>query len=290
MPRKGERAELDDRLRSKGFRVDEFGLESHVPDSYKRKGYYKICLIQGEGIVHYTDRSMEVSGATLFFGNPHIPYAWAARSGGLTGYTCQFLAEYLKGFERPEGLQESSLFKIGGTPIFSLNDEQRDSVAAIFRRMIAEQGSDYVFKDDLIRNYINLIMHEALKMQPADQFFKSRSALSRISAVFLELLERQFPANDPWDPLILRSPHEFARYLCIHVNYLNRAVKTITGKTTTEIIADRIIVEAKALLQKTTMPIGDISSALGFESPTYFNNFFKRMTGHPPTAFRSGKV
>jgi AraC-like DNA-binding protein len=74
--------------------------------------------------------------------------------------------------------------------------------------------------------------------------------------------------------------------LHVHVNYLNSAVKKVTGKPTTGHIADRIISEAKALLQHTDWSISEIAYALGFEYPTYFNNFFKKKTGEIPKAVR----
>ena len=43
--------------------------------------------------------------------------------------------------------------------------------------------------------------------------------------------------------------------------------------------AERIVTEAKALLQHTDWNISDIAYSLGFEDPNYFNNFFKRLTG-----------
>ena len=71
-------------------------------------------------------------------------------------------------------------------------------------------------------------------------------------------------------------------HLHVHVNYLNRAVKEVTGKSTTTHITERIVSEAKALLQHTAWNIADIAYALGFEYPTYFNNFFKRANWNKP--------
>jgi len=76
----------------------------------------------------------------------------------------------------------------------------------------------------------------------------------------------------------------------VHVNYLNRAVKEVTGKPTTAHISERIISEAKALLQHTSWNIADIAYALGFEYSSYFNNYFKRMTGTNPTLLRVQEV
>lgn len=158
----------------------------------------------------------------------------------------------------------------------------------IFQKMIAEQQTDYTYKDELIRNYINLIIHEALKLQPSDHFDHHKNASSRITSVFLELLERQFPVESSDKPLQLKTALDYANNLNVHVNYLNRAVKETTGKPTSAHISDRIVNEAKALLQHTDWNIAEIAYALGFEYPSYFNNYFKRITGTNPKAFRAG--
>ena len=192
--------------------------------------------------------------------------------------------------ERSESLLQSPLFKIGGTPILKLNEAQKNEVGAIFQKMIADQDSAYVFKDELIRNYISLIIHEALKMQPSENYPASKNAATRIASVFLELLERQFPIESTERPLELKTAQDFAKHLSVHVNYLNSAVKEVTGKPTTTHIADRIISEAKALLQHTDWNIAEIAYALGFEYPTYFNNFFKKKTGLIPKSIRAAQL
>ena len=153
-----------------------------------------------------------------------------------------------------------------------------------------EQQTNYAYKDDLIRNYIHLIIHEALKLQPSENYDQNKNAAARLTAVFLELLKRQFPVETMDRPLLLKTAQDYASKLNVHVNYLNRAVKEVTGKPTTAHIADRIISEAKALLQHTTWNIADIAYALGFEYPTYFNNYFKRITGTNPKALRTQEV
>ena len=72
----------------------------------------------------------------------------------------------------------------------------------------------------------------------------------------------------------------------VHVNHLNRAVREVTGKTTTLHLKERIVAEAKALLLHTAWNISEISHSLGYEYPTYFNNFFKKQTGIAPNSFR----
>ena len=67
----------------------------------------------------------------------------------------------MKPSDRTDSLQEAPLFKIGGTPVLSVNDEQKEYLTSIFQKMLAEQDTEYAFKHDLIRNYLNLIIHEA---------------------------------------------------------------------------------------------------------------------------------
>jgi AraC-like DNA-binding protein len=276
-------------LKLKGFKVYEIDSKASG-HNYSRKDFYKISLTSGKYIFHYADRSFETDEVILFFGNPRIPYSCEIITATIDGYACLFTEDFLKVSERSESLLQSPLFKIGGTPILRLNKEQKDSIAAIFQKMIADQDSDYAFKDELIRNYISLIIHEALKMQPSESYSKGKNAAERITSVFLELLERQFPIESTERPLQVKTAQQFANHLSVHVNYLNRSVKEITGKPTTTHISERIISEAKALLQHTDWNIAEIAYALGFEYPTYFNNFFKRMTGTNPKTLRAQEV
>jgi len=206
------------------------------------------------------------------------------------GYASLFTKDFLRLSERSEGLFQSPLFKFGGTPILAISGKKKKELSAIFQKMIEEQDSDYQYKDEIIRNYINLIIHEALKMQPSEGYTEQKNGATRITSVFLELLERQFPIESTTQALELRSAQDFARHLSVHVNYLNSAVKEITGKTTTEHIAERVISEAKALLQHTDWNIAEIAYSLGFEYPTYFNNFFKKKTGYVPKSVRAAHL
>ena len=282
-------SDFNNELKLKGFNVFQIESDGNATRIYSRKDFYKICLTTGKSIIHYADKSFDAEGTVLFFGNPHIPYSWETISTSYVGYTCLFSEEFLKS-DRSESLQHSPLFKIGGTPILKITAQQRKFLNTLFQKMMEEQQTDYVYKDDLIRNYINLIIHEALKLQPSENFDQHKNASSRITSVFLELLERQFPIEDIEKPLQLKAAQDYAKNLNVHANYLNRAVKEVTGKPTTVHISERIISEAKALLQHTDWNIADIAYALGFKYPTYFNNFFKKITGTNPKSLRTQEV
>jgi AraC family transcriptional activator of pobA len=66
-------------------------------------------------------------------------------------------------------------------------------------------------------------------------------------------------------------------------------VKEVTGKSTTH-INERLVTEAQLLLAHTNWGVGQIAYSLGFEYPTYFNNFFKKHTSLTPLTFRRTHV
>jgi AraC family transcriptional activator of pobA len=268
------------------FRMEDCMGPGQQPISYSRRDFYKISLMRGRHIYHYADKSLEVSGTTLLFFNPSVPYTFEQLTEDYSGYFCifkeAFFTEYLRG-----NLHELPMFTTGSNPGYMLDLTQDKHVAGIFEKMIEEIGSDYMYKYDLIRNYITEMIHYALKMRPTENLCQHVDANTRITAVFTELLERQFPIETPSQRFALRSARDFAEKLTVHVNHLNRAIRITTGKTTTENIFERLTGEAKALLKHTDWNISEISYCLGFEEPAHFNHFFKKQTNQAPSAFRT---
>ncbi|MGV2449114.1 helix-turn-helix domain-containing protein [Chryseobacterium sp.] len=257
---------------------------------YSRRDYYKISLIIGKGKLHYADKWIKVDRPALLFSNPIIPYSWEADDEDQKGWFCLFTDQFLHNGSRMGNLQDSPLFKIGGTPVFFVNEEQQKILAEIYTKMMTEIQSDYIHKYDMLRAYLHLMIHETMRMQPAENFEPYQNASQRVASLFMELLERQFPIDSPEAFLKLKTPNDYARSLSIHVNSLNRSVKEITGKTTSQQITARIIQEANALLTHTDWNIAEIAYGLGFEEPAYFTNYFKKQTGITPNALRMDVV
>jgi AraC family transcriptional activator of pobA len=272
------------------FSVFERKEFAHKTVPYNRRDFYKVSLILGTGTLYYANKGVVVDRPALIFSNPMVPFAWEGISEAQEGFFCLFTEDFLKVNDRVPTLQDTSFFKIGTDPVFFIDDRQLEYISTIFQNMLREFRSDYAYKFDLLRSHVNLLLHEALKMQPAIDHFKPQNASARITSLFLTLLEQQFPVDTPQYQLKLRTANDYALRLSVHVNYLNRAVKEATGKTTTEHLTERMIVEAKALLFNTGWSINDIAYSLGYEYPTYFNNFFKKQTGTTPGSLRQPKL
>lgn len=255
------------------------------PIQYSRRDFYKIALIRGHHVYHYADKSVEVSGSTLAFFNPQVPYTFESLTPNASGYFCIFKEAFFAGQMRGS-IRELPMYAIGGKPAYMLDEKGDAQASGIFEKMIGEIQSDYPFKFDLIRNYIMELIHTAMKLQPSETLYQHADANARLAAVFAELLERQFPIESPSQQFSLRSARHFAEKLHVHTNHLNRAIRTATGKTTSEHIALRLTTEAKALLKHTDWNISEISYSLGFEEPAHFSNFFKKNTSLSPVAYR----
>lgn len=268
------------------FRLEDVLKCTSEPSPYSRRDYYKITLISGTNRYHYADKTLEVAGTALAFFSSHVPYTWENVAGDPTGYFCVFKEGFFVENMR-SNIRDLPMFAPGGKPFYMLNAEQEKNVEAIFEKMLTEMKSDYTYKFDLIRNYITEMVHNALKMEPSGMLYQHPDANSRITAVFTELLDRQFPIESPDQQFTMRSAKDYADKMAVHVNHLNRAIKLTTGKTTTEHIAERIANEAKALLKHTNWNVSEIGYALGFEEPSHFNNFFKKQVAVTPLAFRT---
>jgi len=273
-------------LKLKGFKVHELPASVNIPVARGRRDFYKMGLVTGDMTVCYGDKVLEIDDTVLFFVNPRVPHSVVRRSKSTTGYACIFTEAFITSSERTGILKSSPLFHIGDTPVISLNNEQAAFMTGIFQKMLHVYTSDYPYKGEVIRSCIELVIHEALRIQPPQNALPFKNAATRITHLFMDLLERQFPIERAGEPLSVRTAQQFAEGLCVHINYLNRSVKAVTGKPTSVHIADRITAEAKALLQHTDWSVADVAYALGFEYPTYFNNYFKRVTGVTPQSLR----
>jgi AraC-like DNA-binding protein len=267
------------------FRIEDRIRSGTTSQTYIRRDFFKIMLFQGNNVFHYGDKSIAVTGNTLLFFNPQVPYTYDSLTPDTKGYFCVFKDEFFKESLRLN-LSDLPLFAAGAQPVFQLDDSENQDVQSTFEKIIREFNTEYIYKYELIKNYVSELIYLAMKLQPSGQVFQHPDAGTRITSVFAELLERQFPIESTSQRFELRSPKVFADRLSVHVNYLNRAIKKTTGRTTTDHIFERLTSEAKALLKHTDWNISEISYALGFEDQAHFNNFFKKQTNLNPSSFR----
>lgn len=263
-------------------------MEGNAAVSFGRKNYFKICLVSGNSKIHYADKSFEILKHGLLFANPLIPYDWEAISGAQKGYSCIFTESFTEGFGH---IKKYPFFQPDGYPVFELTEEEKFMLENIFVQMQKEQSSEFDFKDDALKNLIFQLIFAALKIRPSTQITTEKvNAAGRITSLFLNLLESQFPISNTINGIGLRSASDFADQMSVHVNHLNKSVKETMMKTTSELISERILKEAKIMLQHSSWAISEIAYSLGFEGPAHFSSFFKKQVHVSPSQFRSEKI
>jgi AraC family transcriptional activator of pobA len=95
---------------------------------------------------------------------------------------------------------------------------------------------------------------------------------------FARLLERDFARH-----------HDAAHYadaLAVPAAALSRALAEATGRTTKDLVTDRVMLEAARLLRYTDRTVGEVAHATGFTDPLYFSRAFKRRFGESPMSYR----
>jgi AraC family transcriptional regulator, transcriptional activator of pobA len=96
---------------------------------------------------------------------------------------------------------------------------------------------------------------------------------------FLELLERDFTVS--------HEAGHYAAELGVTTGTLSRALKELTGRSTKQLITDRVILEAVRLLRFSDLQVKEIAAKLGFSDQFAFSKAFKRQRGEAPLDLRA---
>lgn len=107
----------------------------------------------------------------------------------------------------------------------------------------------------------------------------SPDAAARLLQRYTEMVEAEFRTH--------KSVADYAAALGVTPTHLTRVCKKACGRPAHALLTDRILFEARRLLEETDTPIKDVAATLGFTSPAYFTRAFQHHTGRTPSSFRS---
>ncbi len=270
------------------FRVEDLMLTfPHRPAMpFDRREFYKISLVRGQSRVEYADQLVDIRQRALWFASSRVPYRWLPHTLAQAGYFCIFTEDFLRAANGGAALAELPVFQAAGCPVLELSEADYAALEAVFEKMTREMAGDYAYKYELLRTYLQELIYVGQKLQPVPAPAPAPPASARLTALFVGLLERQFPLATPQQQLRLRTATDYAGQLAVHVNHLNRVLKETTGHTTSALIGSRVAQEAKLLLRHTNWTVSEVAVSLGFADVAHFCNFFKRQTSRTPGDFR----
>lgn len=265
-------------IRFGGDEVDELGRLIPVPH---RHDFFEIIWVRsGSGRVRSDLRSWPVQPRTLFFTSPGQVHAWEP-AGEVRGEIASFSEEFFGVNTDHPGLLTKMPFLYSGpvAPILHLDPAEGRRIDELFRHLHSEAADPAPGRDDLVRAYLTIIL--TLARQAFD-----RRAPAAAPAVPADLLARRFRlALEENFPRLLEVG-DYADLLRVSRTHLNEHLQRETGRTASEIIHERIVLEAKRLLAHTPLTASQIAYRLGFQDPSYFGRFFRRTTGQTPGEFR----
>ena len=169
----------------------------------------------------------------------------------------------------------------GSNSLLELNNEQLENLDFYFKALLHKSKEQYnPNKKKIIRTLIAGLLFEMNTLYPktARKEESSKNRYKTMVRNFIELLQAQFMKE--------KEVSYYADRLHVTSGHLSDILRTETGKSTKEHIQDKIILEAKVLLQGSHMSIGEISQMFQFTNDSSFIRFFKSKTGSTPAKYR----
>lgn len=253
----------------------------HIEKPHRHNFYATMLFTNGSGTHTIDFKQYKVSPGSLFTMAPGQIHHWEL-SPEADGWIFFHSADFYELRYTDERLGDYAFFSsVQPVQHFVLDRIRSRDIEATIQKM-----SELDINDSAIRNrfLVALITQVYLRLKTISDVENATgttgsSVYSEKFRLFESLLERHFRGE--------KSAEKYAALLHMSAKHLNRINQLMLGKSTSEIIADRLILEAKRLLLHAKQPMSEIAASLGFVDDAYFSKFFKKRTGSTPSQFRA---
>lgn len=249
---------------------------SHIHDFYEI-----IWFREGEGVHHVDFNTYPVANGTVFFISPGQVHSFDdnhAQRGCVMKVCTKLLNE-----QQDEDIAylKYNVFNADSVPYYRVEPAYYDQIEALIA-MIAQETSmgDSIGHEDYLRSLIRMLIITVERGSVAQEntvLLPSKTS-HKIFLTFRQKIEQNYRA--------LHTVKDYANLLGVSTKTLTNYVAECSPLSPLELINGRVILEAKRLLRYSTMMIKEIAYRLGFEDPSYFVKFFKRIVGVSPADFR----
>jgi AraC family transcriptional regulator, transcriptional activator of pobA len=247
-----------------------------VQDLHRHDFFFILALRKGKGTHEIDFKPYKVGDNTVFFIRPGQVHQITLKAGS-TGY----LIGFSKDFYAPDDRCTSQLLrKIGTMTHCTLSHSAFQKTESTLASTLQEynvkpEGYDEVIKANLCIFFTELVRQRqnTNKLPTPDKSY----AIERFDS-FMSLLDTHIST--------CKQVSEYASMLNLSSYQLNAITRLMTGKTSSAMINEQIILEAKRNLLATSAQVKEIAYRLGYEDVSYFIRFFKKHTGFSPELFR----
>lgn len=252
----------------------------YIEKAHRHNFYVTVFFTEGTGIHEIDFTKYEVNAGCLFFLSPGQMHSWIL-SDDIDGYIFFHSQSFYEQHYISEKLKTFPFFSsIQFTRKLSLNCEQQDIILSYFLQLNMENSTSNLYKSGFICSVIFLIYVTSLRFYAGKVSLINnlkKSAYVTHFQFFEELVDLHFRNK--------KSVQQYAEMMQISSKHLNRITQTVVDKTASEIILDRVILEAKRMLIYLDESLSDIAFILGYEEYSYFVRIFKKSSGLTPTQF-----
>ena len=253
------------------------------PDRPHRHDYFTLLLIENAKGQHIVDfKEFELSGHSVSFiypGQVHQVIASEKPEGWVINFSKLFL---IKNSIPDQMINDVYLYnKFGETPPLSINENQWKVYLDIIRQILQYDKLQISYKHEALGAFLKLLLIQSnnhCSLQK-DKDLQSIEVGNQLVRNYKKLIEKHYKEY--------HKVSDYADILSVTSDYLNKSVKSFTGKSAKEYISDRILLEAKRILLFTEQTNKELAYELGFEEPSHFSNFFKKSNGISPIDFRN---
>lgn len=252
----------------------------HIEKPHRHDFYAAVLFTRGKGTHEIDFQKYEVSEGSLFFLSPGQIHSWEL-SEDIDGYIFFCSQEF---YEMHYVNQKLRSFPFFGSVTFprklQLNNEELQKNIILFEELGNENQTKSIMKEGLILSLMSQVFINATRSFSRDiEILESSTGPSYFKHYqdFETLIEEHFTKQ--------KSIAYYASLLGISSKHLNRIVQTVVRKTATDVLTERVVLEAKRMLMYLDEGLVEIAFRLGYEEYSYFVRVFRKSSGMTPTQF-----
>lgn len=242
---------------------------------YQSSPYYHVFLWNGNGTVSIDFVEYEVEGKIALFTTPYQHIKIVGNTGSeierLSFHGDFYCIEYHKKEVACNGLLFNNIYQ---QPYIDLKD---DELHALFEKIRIEKEKKEPYAEPVLRSYLQLILAISSKVKRLAHHQIAEQEITPMEK-FRQLLEANFTQE--------RTPLFYANALSISPNTFTKQCTKHYAKPPSQLIQERVILEAKKLLHLTRKSSKEIAALMNFDDEHYFSRYFKKHTGVSPSHFR----
>lgn len=265
------------------FKIFSFE-NNNLFDHLQRFNYYSILLIQeGQGKLKVDYVEYEFAKNTMFCFAPYQPFMIESTET-VKGFALNFHPDFFCIHKHQKEVAcNGVLFNdIYDPPFVKLEQNNLDFFRSIFEQMNEEMKNIQLAQYELLVSYLKIFLIAASRLK-VEQSPKAQQVVGNTKEPFVlqhlkDAIEQNFKTK--------HSASDYAQLLNISSKALAKTTKKHFNKTLTDLISERIVIEAKRELYLTSKSVKEIAYELGYNDEHYFSRFFKTNAEVSPQVFR----